>query len=180
MLPNEVQGMTPSEIRRWLDLVLPGRECRVCGEVRISRMYPAEERTDGHRTICLRHGREENAARALATRNQHRVRDYYSIGREAPGYVYRAFDAEGRLLYVGETNNLYRRFYWPGRGHADQSEWWPLAVRAEISVYASKEDAQTAEAFLIERLRPPYNRKRGAKRTHTEPEPLLTYSGEFG
>lgn len=151
----------------------------MCDEMRAAEMRVDPTRPDGLSTICLRCERQQNRERVRRRRDSTRQHAYRTVGLDCPGFVYSAYDTDGRLLYVGETNNLFRRFFWPSKGHADSSSWWPLAVRMTVSVYRTKRDAQTAEAFLIERLQPPFNRKRGARRSEVEPTPVHTYSGDL-
>jgi hypothetical protein len=55
-------GMTGTDlVPRWR--VRPGRECRVCGEDRLSMMKAHARRPDGHENICKVHHAEQMRAR---------------------------------------------------------------------------------------------------------------------
>jgi len=63
--------------------------------------------------------------------------------RHLPGILYRCFDADDRLLYVGVTTNpnvrmdLHRR--------TGRSPWWVDVERVEHTIYADRVDALLAE-----------------------------------
>ncbi len=72
--------------------------------------------------------------------------------------VYRFYAADDRLLYVGITDDLLRRW----AEHQKSSDWFPLAVRAEWTWYDSREEAAMAETLEIRRDLPEWNHaKRG-------------------
>lgn len=80
---------------------------------------------------------------------------------ETPG-VYRMFDAEGRLLYIGKAKNLHRRvssYFTNSSGHSDKVLDLVRNVR-EITYdeTGSELEAALREAELIYTLKPPYNR----------------------
>lgn len=78
----------------------------------------------------------------------------YYADKPKTHYVYRAFDADGRCLYVGCTNRPKQRLGEHRRGSA----WWPFAVRFEVdadpqvNAYAWRDERRE-----IERLRPVFN-----------------------
>lgn len=69
--------------------------------------------------------------------------------------VYRYYDAQGQLLYVGMTGQGYLRAHNHGRG---ESPWWPLVVRGEFEHFASMDEAFQRELELIRTLTPLHNR----------------------
>lgn len=71
-------------------------------------------------------------------------------------YLYRFFDADGRLLYVGIARDLGARF----SDHRRRSAWWADAVRGTTTVYPSRDDAGLAEAIAIVGERPMHNTAR--------------------
>lgn len=62
-----------------------------------------------------------------------------------PPLVYRAYDAAGRLLYVGTTRNLGSRL----QTHNTQSWWFGLVDRITTEVYGDTTSAKAAEASAI-------------------------------
>lgn len=70
-----------------------------------------------------------------------------------PTCVYRFYDAEDRLLYVGITYSPPARF----REHM-RTEWWDLAVRNTIVWHDHRRDALDEEANAILTESPAYNR----------------------
>jgi predicted GIY-YIG superfamily endonuclease len=67
--------------------------------------------------------------------------------------VYRLYDAERNLLYVGITNNVRARFRW----HASNQPWWLSVADVESEEVASREEAIDRELALINALRPRHN-----------------------
>lgn len=74
----------------------------------------------------------------------------------ASGYeqvLYRFFDAEGDLLYVGITWNPYRRW----QRHANKAAWFGSAVRVTCEVFPNEWTALKAEVAAIHSERPIFN-----------------------
>lgn len=75
----------------------------------------------------------------------------------APGIVYRIYDGEGRLLYVGCSKDPAARL----RAHCGRSKnptpWWRLVDRWTLEEFESHEDALAAEARAIVAERPLFN-----------------------
>ncbi|MDX2527998.1 GIY-YIG nuclease family protein [Streptomyces europaeiscabiei] len=67
--------------------------------------------------------------------------------------LYRLFDAQGRLLYVGIAFNPRARW----RGHCSTKSWWQHVDRREVEWHDSRSEALTAEAAAIVEERPLYN-----------------------
>lgn len=67
--------------------------------------------------------------------------------------LYRAFDAEGRLLYVGISGNVFLRF----TEHEANAAWTAHAVRIELEHYSTREAALAAEAEAIRTEDPVWN-----------------------
>lgn len=78
-------------------------------------------------------------------------------------WLYRFFDAEGVLLYVGIAYVPSLR--WPEHRI---TKWWPLVDRMTAQVCASRAEADRAEAKAIAEERPLYNR---VHRVVIPPEP---------
>jgi excinuclease UvrABC nuclease subunit len=66
-------------------------------------------------------------------------------------HLYRHFDADGSLLYFGQSNNCFERL----REHKFNSKWNDLIVTIRIERFASREEALAAErqAILLEKPR---------------------------
>lgn len=67
--------------------------------------------------------------------------------------LYRAFDADNVLLYVGVTENLKKR---QGQ-HRRSSDWFPDAARWTEDAYPERDAALTAERTAIATENPLYN-----------------------
>lgn len=75
----------------------------------------------------------------------------YWRGRQV---VYRLIDSNGRLLYIGRTNNLPRRL----DTHRQLAWWYPLVVRTRVQVHPSRASAHHAEEWAIHREQPAFNK----------------------
>lgn len=64
---------------------------------------------------------------------------------DEPAALYRFYDVDGALLYVGITVNLARRW----EDHAAEKAWWPRVARKTVVLYGSRKDALAAEAGAI-------------------------------
>lgn len=67
--------------------------------------------------------------------------------------LYRMFDSDGVLLYVGVTGRWSRR----SSEHAETQPWWPLVTSVTIEHFASREEVIDAEARAIKLEQPAYN-----------------------
>ena len=67
--------------------------------------------------------------------------------------LYRFFDADGNLLYVGISDNLTARFKW----HRDAQSWWGSVARKTITWYGTRNKAFAAEDYAIKTEFPLYN-----------------------
>lgn len=80
--------------------------------------------------------------------------------------LYRIFDADGRLLYVGVSENPLRRL----RQHHVGSRWFRgVAVRTEIEWHQSRKAALAAEAEAIRTEAPVHNQAQTHKTHMAEP-----------
>jgi hypothetical protein len=75
--------------------------------------------------------------------------------RDGEHFVYRYFDAEGALLYIGLTWHFGER----NQAHGWTAHWYHLAARHEIETFPDRATAEAHEQALIRRLQPPYNVK---------------------
>jgi DNA-binding XRE family transcriptional regulator/predicted GIY-YIG superfamily endonuclease len=69
--------------------------------------------------------------------------------------VYRLYDAERNLLYIGCTNDFEQRM----RGHRYQSAWYPSVAEAQTEHFERHEEAMIEEQTQIATLAPRHNRK---------------------
>jgi hypothetical protein len=92
----------------------------------------------------------KNALSAMAFRRA--ITDNH--GMDIVTTLYRYFDAEGRLLYVGITGQTAMR----GLQHARYSQWWPRVASATYEHFATRAEAESAELAAITNECPRYNR----------------------
>ena len=72
-----------------------------------------------------------------------------------PTALYRAYDTDGVLLYVGVSLNTRKRF----KDHKHDSAWWPEVAKTTEEWYPVRDDAQRAEIDAILTENPKYNRR---------------------
>lgn len=72
------------------------------------------------------------------------------------GYVYRFYDLDGGLLYVGITRDMSQRF----AAHRRDALWWVDVASVTVEVTAGRAEAEYAEAVAILSERPAHNRSR--------------------
>ena len=82
--------------------------------------------------------------------------------------LYRHYDANGTLLYVGITDDLLAR----SQAHSRTSWWWPLVARVEYRVFPDRAAASRAEVHAIEREHPLHNQRRRLRKSK-HPVPSL-------
>lgn len=73
--------------------------------------------------------------------------------RKTPCFIYRAYAADCRLLYIGQTRQPEARI----RNHARQSHWFAEAAEWEFEQVAGWYEMQAAEKAAIKTERPLYN-----------------------
>ena len=67
--------------------------------------------------------------------------------------VYKPYDAENALLYVGISKEFGRRW----REHASTKRWWPEARRMTVDWYDDEAEAVQAEVAAINAEHPRHN-----------------------
>lgn len=68
-------------------------------------------------------------------------------------HLYRHFDSDGRLLYVGVSLSTLARL----AQHKAESEWFWRIAKVEITAYASRETVLEAERIAIRQEKPLHN-----------------------
>lgn len=83
--------------------------------------------------------------------------------------LYRHFDAEGCLLYVGVSKSVLVRTSQHKRG----SDWFDQVVRIDIERFSTLDDAMAAEQHAIETEKPKHNLRHGSRKvSRTTPRPI--------
>lgn len=67
--------------------------------------------------------------------------------------LYRLYDKDQDLLYVGISNNPQKRW----TNHASLKTWWNLVVHKEVQWFTSREAAEKQEREAVERERPRFD-----------------------
>lgn len=67
--------------------------------------------------------------------------------------LYRLYDQDGALLYVGITNSIPNRF----KRHADEQRWWPEVTGCRVEFLPDRAALQRAERDAIWFERPRHN-----------------------
>jgi len=67
--------------------------------------------------------------------------------------LYRFFDAEGNLLYIGQTAGIGTRF----ASHGRKKHWWASVVRIDVEHFPDRESVMAAERAAIESEGPLHN-----------------------
>lgn len=86
----------------------------------------------------------------------------HDAGRSKPHFIYRCFDADGLLLYVGCTKDVPRRISLHQRDLRNKASRWLQVsmVRYEVEgPYADLETARRVEANAIANEQPLFNRQ---------------------
>ena len=81
------------------------------------------------------------------------ARENPASNRPVPHVVYRFYDADDVLLYVGMTSNFKSRH----DSHEERSPWYRFAVRHTVEPAESEEDARAAETTVIKAQWPIFN-----------------------
>ena len=67
--------------------------------------------------------------------------------------VYRVYDSDDALLYVGMSRSPFARFL----SHSKSSDWFDSVTRLELAWYPDREQAKTAESAAILKESPKHN-----------------------
>jgi predicted GIY-YIG superfamily endonuclease len=77
--------------------------------------------------------------------------------RTEPTAVYRLFDRDDGLLYVGMTMDLEKRWY----AHSRSKAWWEDVARKDVIWFTNRLDAALEESRAISSEAPRHNAKAG-------------------
>lgn len=113
---------------------------------RMRKFWAAETRTPAEHAI------KDTAAQHVHHRSARTIKPRTSP-TDRRCALYRHFDAEGILLYVGISFNPQKR----GKAHVDRSVWIDFAVRMEADWLPSRDDAIEAELTVIRNEKPIFN-----------------------
>lgn len=74
--------------------------------------------------------------------------------------LYRLFDVDGVLLYVGISVDPRKRFHGHryGNGRSKPKEWWPQVASSRIEWFDSRPEAEFAESFAVVTEHPRHNK----------------------
>lgn len=72
---------------------------------------------------------------------------------DQPTAVYRLYDADDRLIYVGQSQRMGQRM----RTHSKHSWWYELFDRIEVEYHPTRAAAMAAEATAIQEEQPAFN-----------------------
>lgn len=85
--------------------------------------------------------------------------------RQQPHWLYRMYDADGVLLYIGQTSNPVGRFTaWLGRACTNRRPWVLTVTRVDWRRYPNHDAVVAAEKLAIETERPIHNRDHQPRR----------------
>lgn len=80
---------------------------------------------------------------------------------DRPHFVYRCYDAEGQVLYIGMSSCVERRFW----AHRTTAPWYPeldhVKMLGPFVGVGARRRAFAAEAAAIKTAKPPFNTHRG-------------------
>lgn len=71
--------------------------------------------------------------------------------------VYRMYDADDRLLWVGMSTNLIQRIV----SHRATQQWWPRVAKVTVDHFAGRKAAAAAERAAIAAEAPEFNKAPG-------------------
>ena len=102
--------------------------------------------------------------RVLECKISHRkVRTVRRVAQPIDGighHLYRHFDKDGALLYIGISFSAVVRL----AQHKEHAHWFDKIAKVEVLNYATKQDALEAERHAIETEKPLYNKTFNARR----------------
>ncbi len=133
-----------------------------------------------HKADELERKAQERELRGLRAEREQELKDRANLlkkrytGPPRAGFVYRLYDAEKALLYVGKTYSLKARLFGKG-GHAQTKEWFSGVLVVQVTEYRTEADALLAEGFAIRRENPRHNVRVPAQKTGRSPGKVSEY-----
>lgn len=85
--------------------------------------------------------------------------------------LYRLYDADGVLIYVGISNNPERRW----KSHAQDKPWWPEVVEKKVEWFETRKSAARIETTEIGEEDPRHNRTGEKAKKRIEAERAAAY-----
>jgi predicted GIY-YIG superfamily endonuclease len=167
---------------QWRSLRELAARTRACARCSADYLYhPTRHDNTGTATRCypcVEADKAEAAAqKAEKLREERAARRRRYSGPPRLGYVYRLYDADGQLLYIGKTYNVAVRLLWAPQSHAKTKTWFRRVSMVSVTVYRTETDALAAEAWAIQREAPLKNRAHPLPFTKRAPRSLCRYSG---
>lgn len=106
-------------------------------------------------------------------REEKKARGRRYSGPPRTGYVYRLYNRQQELLYVGKTYSVSKRLY--GKGGHVTKDWFPDVTAVKIAEYRSEAEALLAEGFAIREEKPKHNLAVPVQRTSEAPKEIDVY-----
>lgn len=97
-----------------------------------------------------------------------------ALRREGMTQLYRHFDGDGKLLYIGTSLSALIRL----DGHSREAEWFGQIASVTIEKFETRRAALYAEAVAIAQENPPFNRDRPDPSRFVDVPPCKTCMGE--
>lgn len=160
--------------RLWSIPVPEGTTLRYIHPGRIWRLLTSEDFLDGHfvyvgktpgnyipARLILEEAAKIDAYASIMLDNRGFAREVELRRPEVPAaegglhFVYRLYDAQDRLLYIGVTGNPKKRM----QQHAREKKWWGEVSRTAVQCFDTREESEAAEAEAIASEGPVYNRR---------------------
>lgn len=89
---------------------------------------------------------------------------------DRPTSLYRFYDADDQLLYVGISLNVFRRM----AQHSERKTWWTAVARSTVEWHPTREAALEAERIAIRDEKPLHNIQHARTSRKNPPTPTAT------
>jgi hypothetical protein len=139
---SEMLGLTPLQFHRMVkDGLLP-------------QPHPSIRRWSVEALRVAKEAMDRRASEGKPTKRYERRPQSVPL-REGATHLYRHYDKNGRLLYVGISLSAIARL----GEHKKSSHWFWQIARIEVTAYATRASALKAERITIQREKPLHNIK---------------------